>query len=123
MRSFGLWCTSEQTVEQTVELPVIWNAMALMWRLCNASSLYFVRIDFTHVKYALAPLPWNRDEIVIIRMEISIAKRWLAIISGHDVIWYHFMLTDHEFVLEKCVQSKQSLIESCPHFSSNSSGK
>ena len=37
--SADLWCflcTHEQSVEQTMELLVIWNAMSVMWRHCNA---------------------------------------------------------------------------------------
>ena len=29
-------CHVEQAIEQMIELPVIWDAMALMWRHCNA---------------------------------------------------------------------------------------
>ena len=30
-----LWCEHEQTVQQTMELPVIWGAMTLIWRHCT----------------------------------------------------------------------------------------
>ena len=30
-----VWSAPEQTVEQTMELPVIWDAMVSMWRHCN----------------------------------------------------------------------------------------
>ena len=34
-----LWCSCEQTFEQTVEMPVIWDAMALIvtWHQCNVN--------------------------------------------------------------------------------------
>ena len=30
-----LWCQPEQTVQQTLEWPVIWDTMLLIWRNCN----------------------------------------------------------------------------------------
>ena len=32
------WCLPEETFGQTVELPVIWDAVFLMWRHCNVES-------------------------------------------------------------------------------------
>ena len=29
------YCSTEQVVEQTVDVPVIWESLTLMWRLCN----------------------------------------------------------------------------------------
>ena len=36
-----LWCMPEQMVEQTVEFPVICNAMALMWHHCKVLIILF----------------------------------------------------------------------------------
>ena len=33
-----LWCAPEQTVEQTVKAPEIWDAMSSMWRHSNESA-------------------------------------------------------------------------------------
>ena len=33
-----LWSMPEQKVEQTVEMPVIWDNMEVMWRHCNADT-------------------------------------------------------------------------------------
>ena len=33
-----LWSTSEPTDEQTMETPVIWDAMPLLWRHCNVNT-------------------------------------------------------------------------------------
>ena len=33
-----LWCAPEQTVEQTVKVPEIWDVMTSMWRHCNESA-------------------------------------------------------------------------------------
>ena len=30
-----LWCSPQQIVEETIELPVIWDAITLKWRKCN----------------------------------------------------------------------------------------
>ena len=35
-----LWCPSEQTVKQTVKLPVIWDAMMSLWRQCNVAACH-----------------------------------------------------------------------------------
>ena len=48
----GVWCRTILdihkagfifTVEQTVDLLVIWDAMSLMWRHCNVDALVFLR--------------------------------------------------------------------------------
>ena len=36
-----VWCAPEQTVEQTLDLPVICDAVMVMWRHCNAFKLEF----------------------------------------------------------------------------------
>ena len=39
MLSFGdIWYLLRQTVEQTVEVSVIWDAMVLMWRHCSGEN-------------------------------------------------------------------------------------
>ena len=34
-QGFHVWCKLEQSAKQTVELSVIWDAMALIWPYCN----------------------------------------------------------------------------------------
>ena len=36
--NFFLWCLSEQYVEQEIEMPVILDAMTLVWSHCNESG-------------------------------------------------------------------------------------
>ena len=40
-----LWflCAYEQTVEQSVELPVIWDDTTLIWHICNWKCRYFLK--------------------------------------------------------------------------------
>ena len=35
-----IWCWPEQTVEETVKLPMIWGAITLIWHCCNINSLW-----------------------------------------------------------------------------------
>ena len=41
--SYFLWCSPEQAIGQTVELPVIWDTMISMWCYC------FDELNFAHI--------------------------------------------------------------------------
>ena len=49
-KSHRLWCKPEQVFEQTVESPVIWDAMTLTWRHHNIERhLCFIGISELHL--------------------------------------------------------------------------
>ena len=66
-----LWCMPKETVEQTVELLVIWDAMSVMWCHCNAYSIfkfifhkdycYLIQISFQFFPNGLI---YNRPSLV-----------------------------------------------------------
>ena len=44
-----IYCSPEQVLKQTVELPVIWDAMMLMWHLYNDLEWWNHRVDRRHL--------------------------------------------------------------------------
>ena len=72
----GRWCFRyrEEVIEQTIELPVIRGALALMWRHCNDSASTPTTMKIT---YYMIASPWehvfDQSELVssLIRMGMS----------------------------------------------------
>ena len=44
-----IYCSPEQVLKQTVKLPVIWDAMMLMWHLYNDLERWNHRVDWMHL--------------------------------------------------------------------------
>ena len=42
------WCSLKQTGEQTVELPVIWDVLTLMWLCCNRWFWFYPKCNIHH---------------------------------------------------------------------------
>ena len=65
-----IWCTPEQTIEHTVETPVIWDAIA---RPCNVFSLFRLHQRFSALRW---------PHIIITMMMINMTK----VLIGSNVI-------------------------------------
>ena len=66
-RSVELWCIFllvKQAVEQTIELPVIWNAIALMWRHSDGTERDLA-CSLTAVSALCQFFLWNRERFEV----------------------------------------------------------
>ena len=77
-----LWCDPEQTVDQTVELPVIWDAMPFIWCQCNAYDSWFLE----HKLAEEALLPYKLEHEII---NTSTTKIYYIVIMS---IMIHFTI-------------------------------
>ena len=68
-----LWCAPQQTVEQRVELPVIWEFMISMWRHCNATMTPFIFM-FTM-------------SLVLLNIETATQQCPFYNDNGHVILW------------------------------------
>ena len=57
-----LCCQTEQTVEQTIELPRIWDAMTLMW--CHCNGLYQHALRSPNLQFIDAQIMYHNKLVI-----------------------------------------------------------
>ena len=82
----------QQSVEQTVTLPVIWDALTLMWHYCNAWTycLWYPKTRHAYIKgyisYSL--LPYNMQNIHRHKSFTGPNKHTINILMPEQNGWY-----------------------------------
>ena len=82
-----LWCAPEQTIEQRMEMTVIWDAMISMWRHCDGFGSYGYRNK--RILMIITILYWQESQSNFNQVLLRFFGRDCSHQRGTDIWWRH----------------------------------